>query len=198
MRISEIREIQIENKYMTDQKTDIERLIRLKRYEQPPEGYFDDFLVEFQSRQRSEMLKSSAHGLFFERLGTYFSGFSKRQWVYAGSAAYAAVTIGFFLIAGSGNQESQQSQPVAQGLASVVPVNVGAADEKHTLWDKPATILVEDNQIANRRQSMSVMDAEWDASILPTAGHGENIQFRPQKNKEGKAPPVTPPFGTEL
>src|SRR6185295_11644656 len=36
---------------------DIGKLLRLKRYEQPPPGYFDDFLHEFHRRQRAELLK---------------------------------------------------------------------------------------------------------------------------------------------
>lgn len=189
---------------MSEEKTDIEKLIRLKRFEQPPEGYFDDFLLEFQSRQRSELLKRSAHSLFFERLGTYFSGFSKRQWVYAGSAAYAAVTIGFFLIAGSGGQEAGNS-PVPGVSGATANIVVPAAEEKHMLWDKPAIMLVEDDHIANRQHSMT-SEPEWnvpDIAILPTSAQGEDILFRPTQDKdtekdESVTAPSVPPIGTAL
>ena len=36
---------------------EIAALLRLKRYEQPPPGYFEDFLHEFHRRQRDELLK---------------------------------------------------------------------------------------------------------------------------------------------
>ncbi len=36
---------------------EIGKLLRLKRYEQPPPGYFDDFLHEFHRRQRAELLR---------------------------------------------------------------------------------------------------------------------------------------------
>src|SRR5436190_21269799 len=36
---------------------EIGRLLRLKRYEQPPPGYFEDFLHEFHRRQRDELLR---------------------------------------------------------------------------------------------------------------------------------------------
>ena len=70
-------------------------LIRLKGYEQPPEGYFEGFLGDFHQRQRAELMKSSAHGLFFERLGTYLSDFGKQRWLVAGGAACAVVFVLF-------------------------------------------------------------------------------------------------------
>ena len=54
--------------------TEIQRLIRLKRYEQPPEGFVDEFLVNFHYRQRSEILRQSSLSLFWERLVTFMDG----------------------------------------------------------------------------------------------------------------------------
>lgn len=71
----------------------LQKLIRLKRYEQPEEGYFDDFLQEFQLRQRSEMLKTSARGLFWERVKTGFAELGAMRWAVGAGAAYAAVAL---------------------------------------------------------------------------------------------------------
>ena len=35
---------------------EIGKLLRLKKFEQPPPGYFDNFLHEFHRRQRDELL----------------------------------------------------------------------------------------------------------------------------------------------
>ncbi len=70
---------------MTDKE--LQELIRLKRFEQPEEGYFEDFLQEFQQRQRSEMLKTSAGSLFVERVKTRFSELGSIRWVIGVSAA---------------------------------------------------------------------------------------------------------------
>lgn len=39
-----------------DKADSITKLLRLKRYEHPPEEYFQNFLAEFQTRQRSEVI----------------------------------------------------------------------------------------------------------------------------------------------
>ena len=43
-----------------NEDVNLSKLLRLKRYEQPPPGYFDDFLHEFQRRQRAEALRRPA------------------------------------------------------------------------------------------------------------------------------------------
>src|SRR5436190_4886643 len=47
--------------------TEIARLLRLKRYEQPPPGYFENFLHEFHRRQRDELLRQPLWRICLER-----------------------------------------------------------------------------------------------------------------------------------
>src|SRR5581483_3724257 len=46
---------------------DIATLLRLKKYEQPPPGYFEDFLHEFHRRQRDELLRQPLWRICLER-----------------------------------------------------------------------------------------------------------------------------------
>ena len=77
--------------------SEVQRLIRLKRFESPSETAVDDFLEEFQRRQRAQALTGSSTKLFFERLVTFMSGFGKQKWVFAAGGVYACVML-FFLV----------------------------------------------------------------------------------------------------
>lgn len=76
---------------------DIQRLIRLKRHEKPPEEFVDQFMHSFQQRQRAELLNRSARGLLWERMATYFEGMMapKLAW---GAAAAVVVGLGIFAL----------------------------------------------------------------------------------------------------
>ena len=47
---------------------DLAALLRLKRYEQPPPEYFDNFLHEFHRRQRAELLKQPLWRIAVQRV----------------------------------------------------------------------------------------------------------------------------------
>jgi hypothetical protein len=50
---------------------EIARLLRLKRYEQPPPAYFENFLHEFRRRQRDELLRQPSWRIWFERVHVF-------------------------------------------------------------------------------------------------------------------------------
>ena len=51
---------------------EIGKLLRLKKYEQPPPGYFEDFLHEFHRRQRDELLRQPLWSVAWQRLSDSF------------------------------------------------------------------------------------------------------------------------------
>ena len=53
--------------------SEIARLLRLKRYEQPPPAYFENFLHEFHRRQRDELLRQPLWQICLERAQTFMS-----------------------------------------------------------------------------------------------------------------------------
>ena len=82
---------------MSDYEEQIQKIIRLKRYEAPRDGYFEGFLEEFQRRQRSEMLHRSSIGLFLERTGTWFRELGSIKWVAGAGVAYATLMAGILV-----------------------------------------------------------------------------------------------------
>jgi len=85
---------------MADKQLDekqLQALLRLKRYEEPPPAYFDSLLVSIQLRQREEILQPRGwRRAGWDRLKTYLSLW-KVDWAYAGSMA-AILVIGIGVI----------------------------------------------------------------------------------------------------
>ncbi len=79
---------------MADQQLNekqLQALLRIKRYEQPPPGYFDDLLASIQKRQRAEMLRRPAWRLALERVKTFAESL-RVDWPYAASMAGILIT----------------------------------------------------------------------------------------------------------
>ncbi len=76
---------------MDDQFDDLQRLLRLKRHEAPPQEYFEDFLFEFHRAQRAEMLRRPLWRLALDRLEGALPTFTPARYTYAGSCAAAVV-----------------------------------------------------------------------------------------------------------
>ncbi len=77
---------------------EVQKLLRLKRYESPGEEYFQQFAEDFKDRQRSELLKGSARSLLMERVITWVDEISPGRWAVPTAACAAAVAVGAFFV----------------------------------------------------------------------------------------------------
>jgi hypothetical protein len=70
---------------------EIGKLLRLKKYEQPPPGYFEDFLHEFHRRQRAELLRQPAWRVWMQRAQEFM--FQLNVPALSGGRAFAAAAV---------------------------------------------------------------------------------------------------------
>ncbi|MEI8293132.1 MAG: hypothetical protein WCG66_03970 [bacterium] len=78
-----------------DNADSISKLLRLKRYEQPSEEYFQNFLLEFQNRQRSEVIHRPLLQIAWDRCSSLFDLVSMPRLVMASSFAAAVIAAAF-------------------------------------------------------------------------------------------------------
>ncbi len=64
----------------------IAHLLRLKRYEQPPPDYFENFLHEFHRRQRDKLFRQPLWPIYFERAEGFVLRLNIRSLASAGIA----------------------------------------------------------------------------------------------------------------
>lgn len=74
---------------MTEEQ--LSALLRLKRDEQPPAGYFDQLLRDIHRRQRAELLQRPLWKIALERVQTFFGEHSMGRASYAGAMAAVLV-----------------------------------------------------------------------------------------------------------
>ncbi|MBV9492119.1 MAG: hypothetical protein JO069_20690 [Verrucomicrobia bacterium] len=91
----------------------VQKLLRLKRFEQPPPGYFDRALEEFHRRQRAELLQRSALRIWWDR--TTSALFTGRVLNYAYGGAFAvSCALATLVLSGVFNPASEPAvAPVA-------------------------------------------------------------------------------------
>jgi len=103
------------------------KLLRLKRHEQPPVGYYDDFLREFQYRQRMELIRRPAWRIALDRLEAFgLHYFTVARFTYATASlavlcVAGALTFNMLEHPGSGVRASAATL-AANTAASIQPI----------------------------------------------------------------------------
>lgn len=110
----------------------LQRLMRLKRHERPAEDFVEDFLSRFKERQRAELLRQSARGLLWERLGTLLGDFISPRWTTAGATAAIAIAAAWttFGIVGGGRSDSPAYAEASEISAGLPPQPVLEVDSE--------------------------------------------------------------------
>lgn len=110
-----------------DPSPELAALLRLKRHEQPPPGYFDEFAHAFRERQRAELLRVSAWRLLADRVGTHFLEWRfllQPRWLVPIGAAYALLMIALFFREHKPTSLTEVAHARAAAAASVQPMAV--------------------------------------------------------------------------
>ena len=155
----------------------LSKLLRLKRFEQPRPGYFEDFLHEFQTRQRRELLRRPAWQIALDRLeAIWFHYFTLTRFAYA-TASLAVLCVAGALTFNMLRYPGSSVRTSAQILAANA-VNVANA----AAYVPPASLKVA--SAAPRASSINnslspqirIPDALLDASIAPVA-NGQHPRY---------------------
>ncbi len=128
----------------------ISALLKLKNYESPSDGYFEQFSRELREHQRSDALKGSSFSLFLERFLAWLDLLGKPRLAYGAAAAYAVLAI--VLVIGLRQQQGgdvkrnpfMESTPVSARPAQpkqVVPVmeTLSQAERERLAAEKKAS-----------------------------------------------------------
>lgn len=137
---------------------DVERLIRLKRYETPGEAYFQGFLEEFKERQRGELLRGSARGLLFERIGMWFDEYGgAKRFVPVGAMAATAIGLGLYFVGPQREQAASSTVTAANGVTT--PAETAVAADTITLKLPKPSVRVPELSDSAKRNGAQVLPA---------------------------------------
>ena len=100
----------------------ISKLLRLKRYEQPPPRYFDDFLREFHARQRAELIQRPIWEVIWDRLSLVAPTFQVPQLAYAAVVVLALAASAIIVARPSAKPADSR---LTLSLTSPRPVTIG-------------------------------------------------------------------------
>jgi hypothetical protein len=129
---------------------EIGKLLRLKRYEQPAPGYFEDFLHEFHRRQRDELLRQPLWRICFDRARDFVVSFNLSTLTsYPAAVTAVLVCAGFISL-----RIYQTPQPAAVAVKDRPVLAVPAStDDEWTLASPVSTRVFNTRSLRNITES---------------------------------------------
>lgn len=154
---------------------EIARLLRLKRYEQPPPGYFENFLHEFHRRQRDELLHQPLWRICLERAQGFMSQLDMRS-----LASYPTAVAAVLLCAAFFSLKIYQ-QPETARVASQSPLTLSMpvnADEEWNLASPVAPQIFRTQPVRSFHQSVQTHRAAPPRYVLDSVPVSYEPSFR--------------------
>jgi hypothetical protein len=127
---------------------EIARLLRLKRYEQPPPGYFENFLHEFHRRQRDEMLRQPLWRICLERAHGFMLRLDARS-----LASYPAAVAAVLVCAAVLSLKIYQQPETARVALQSPPVLSTSANEEQLTLASPGIVRIRTQPLRNFNES---------------------------------------------
>jgi hypothetical protein len=154
---------------------EIARLLRLKRYEQPPPGYFENFLHEFHRRQRDELLRQPIWRICLERAQNFMSQLDIRS-LASYPTAVAAVLVCAAVISLKVYQQPEAARVASQSpLTLSMPVN---AEEEWNLASPVDTQILRMQPVRSFNQNVQTHRAAPPRYVLDSVPVSYEPTFR--------------------
>jgi hypothetical protein len=109
---------------MDEQFDDIAKLLRLKKYEQPPPAYFENFLHEFHRRQRDELLRQPLWRIALQRAHDFMLSLNVPALTSYPAAATAVLVVAAVISLKIYQTPTAPSYAAQDRHVAVAPVNV--------------------------------------------------------------------------
>jgi hypothetical protein len=141
----------------------LQRIIRLKKYESPNDDFLEDFVARFRERQRSELLRQSARGLLWERCVTFWENLVSPKWTMAAVTASVLVICswGLWITAG--------------GTSSLMPASmIASADPLPSALSSQPQLAVQSELIRELDHSADELEIE---GVLLLSRHFEGDEI---------------------
>lgn len=118
---------------------EIGKLLRLKRFEQPPPAYFENFLHEFHRRQRDELLREPLWRLCLQRAHDFMFRLNVPS-----LASYPMAAAAVLVCAAVISLKVYQTAPATNNLAQQQPAVFSAAANADSDWSLAKPVATRD------------------------------------------------------